>query len=69
MLFSILSEVLLVPVPAIIEALSPTDSLTAEYSFRRSISVRVGDSPVVPVITNPSLPELIKASASTAASS
>ena len=42
--------------PAITVARSPTASTAAAYSSRRSSSVRVGDSPVVPVTTSPSEP-------------
>src|SRR5918995_4842676 len=45
-----------VPVPATTEARSPTVSTAAAKSCRRSSSLKVGDSPVVPATTSPSEP-------------
>ena len=56
-------ELLLSVVPAITLALSPTASLTTLNNFNFSSSESVGDSPVVPPIKIPSLPDFDSATA------
>ena len=69
LLSSMLFAVSLSVVPAITAARSPTACLISEYSRSFSSAESVGDSPVVPVTTSPSLPDSTSASASLRASS